>query len=682
MAGLFVSGASHGACVARIGARRGEHKLRSFLMSLEDLVRAMTRSLNFSTLWQHLVTGLPQWAGLIERETRDALRDSLSNPWAQGGARAQSSEALSWLKARSGVVAQAYVRALAQRVKEELAPPAAPDLQMREFLLDSAPMLSLMDEGSMQEGIETGRLAREVEQLTEGTLRELRSLCLGLPGRPMHEPELAYPLTPTIVAEAFSQTLADLGCEPELRLPILRACTTVLGRETLRMFEQHLQWLRDQGLRPLATRLRPATAPGGSAYIGIDRLFSAPAGETLGASAVGSVATQAGLAPPLVRKLEQLTRTLARQTRAGAAMDAVWQRLQAQVERLSPHELSALQQPEHPFWRLIDRLAALSAVQSPGDPEMRELAGRLAPMLAELERPQELSTEAFDSALSELDSVPGDFGMTRPAGLESSLDQETRRREVEPTVRAQLQEQLRQTPVPDALRRFLLGPWVQVLTHALVQEGPGAPNTLRYMNLVPDLLTTLNRLQRGRVPTVLERQALLDGARDGMQAAALPSHVVDGHLGDLAQLLSGIGKLALNLATPAQVVVPSSPSVAEVPGWPALAGEEWAGHAELATVPMRLEDNDHARAERSAWIDGLAVGDLCRLMLQGRWVTALLTWRSDNGQFFMFKSRRGSGTQTVTRRGLDRLRAEGLATQVEAGQMLARALDTMLPPDQ
>jgi hypothetical protein len=64
---------------------------------------------------------------------------------------------------------------------------------MREFLLDSSPMLSLMDETSMQEGIETGRLAQQVAHLTESTLRELRSLCAMLPGRPMHEPELAFP---------------------------------------------------------------------------------------------------------------------------------------------------------------------------------------------------------------------------------------------------------------------------------------------------------------------------------------------------------------------------------------------------------------------------------------------------------------------------------------------------------
>lgn len=644
----------------------------------------MTRRISFQTLWQHIVAGLPEWAASVEGGTKDALLNGLSDPWQQGRVRAVASDALSWLKARHGVVAQAHVRALAQRVKEELAPAAAPDVQMRDFLLNSSPMLSLMDENSMQEGIETGRLARQVDQLTEATLRELRSLCLGLPGRPMHEPELAYPLNPTIIGESFCQALIDLSCDPELRLPILRACASVLGRETLRMLEQHLQWLRDQGLRPQSARLRGPTMIGGPAYIGIDRLFSAPPGENpaaIGASGpVGAAAVQAGLAPPLVRKLEQLTRTLARQTHAGAAMDAVWARLRVQVQRLGPNELSALQHPQHPFWRLLDRLAALSAVQAPGDPEMRDLAARLGPMLAQLERSQDLSEESFDSALSELDSVPGDFGSTRPVELESALNLASRRSEIEPTVRAQLQDQLRQAPVSADVRQFLLGPWLQVLTHALAQHGAGAAVTVRCMNLVPDLLAALSRVRQGAVPTMQERQVLLDRARDGMQAAVLPGQVVDGHLASLARELSGIDKIALGGPGPSTVVVTSSPTVAEMPA-SALHSEEWAGHAELATVPMTLEGSDAGRVEREAWINGLAVGDLCRLMLYGRWVTALLTWRSDNGQFFMFKSRRGSGDQTITRRALDRLRAEGLATHVEPGQMLARALDTMLASD-
>jgi hypothetical protein len=50
------------------------------------------------------------------------------------------------------------------------------------------------------------------------------------------------------------------------------------------------------------------------------------------------------------------------------------------------------------------------------------------------------------------------------------------------------------------------------------------------MNLVPDLLTTVGRLRRGEVPTLIERQALLDGAREGMMYAGFAMHLIDGHM--------------------------------------------------------------------------------------------------------------------------------------------------------
>lgn len=642
----------------------------------------MPSSCNYQALWRHVVDTLPPWAERVERGLRDSLLQAQSDRWETGVNRGEAAEALSWLKARPGLLPQALVRAIVQRVKEELAPPVAPDRQARDFLLDSSPMLSLMDDQSVQEGIVTGRLTRQVDQACEGTLRELRSLGLTLPGRPMHEPELAYPLSPALLGESLSQALRDLGCATELRMAALQAAGAALVVEGRSLFDQHLAWLRQAGVQPQKPRLRSADELGGASYIGIDRLFSAPpepppAPVLPGVVTVGATAAQAGLAPPLVRKLEQLTRTLARQSHAGPAMEPVWRRLLAQVERLSADELGRLRQPDHPFWRLLDRLAALSAVHSPGDPEMRELASRLGPMLAQLEQPAAPSLASFDTALSQLDSVPSDLGGTRPMELESAFDQAARRQQVEPTVRAQLLEQLRQTPVPDILRQFLLGPWHQVLSGVLVKDGTGSASTLRYMNLVGDLLAAVARLRRGTVPSPLERQSLLDTARDGMAGAALPVHVVDGYLADLSRVLSGVDKIAL-----AQAVAPSEPEViTEVPGLAALSGEEWQGHAELPTVPVPLDEDDGGRAELEAWVQGLKAGDLCRVMLQGRWVTALLNWRSDNGQFYMFRSRVGSGTHTLTRQALTRLRSEGLATRIEPGQLLARALETMLPQD-
>lgn len=664
---------------------------------------------SFQNLWQHLVRGLPDWTGWVER----SIKDGLLNGRGTSGSRTLNADALIWLKSRPNVLAQAFARSLVQRMKEELEEPQAPDLAMRSFLLDSAPMLSLMDENSVQEGIEVGRIGRQIDHAAEGTLRELRSLCMNLPGRPLHEPDMAYPLLPNLIGEALSQSLSDLGCDSELRVPVLQTAVQILPSEVLRLYEKHLQWLRDAGVSPKAPklRMRSPTEPGGAAYIGIDRLFSAPpaAPPSLPPSVTDlqASAQHAGLTPALATKLSQLTRILARQSRAGAEMDGVWKRLRARVERLGPDELASLESPHHPFWRLLDRLAALSMVQSPNDPDMRDLAARMGPMLAQLEKPEPLSQDTVDSALAELNTVPGEIGGTRPMEFETALDLEARRQEIEPAVKSQLVEQLRGLAVPDALRQFLMGPWVQVLTRSLAKNGPDARESMIYMNLVAELLNAVASQRKGHGLSPLAQQALLDSARHGMVTAGLPVHMVDGYLKDLTAVILGmtlgmqdsassapslLGELggesipsqaAWQRPTKDAVVVPSSPSLAHGDEWQDLmGGDEWQGHAELTTVPMALMgDAEDAAKLRDAWLSTLRVGDICRLMMQGRWQTALLTWQSDNGNFFMFKTRHSTGTQTVTRKVLGRLRSEGLATHIEPGQLLAKALEAMPSSD-
>jgi hypothetical protein len=129
-------------------------------------------------------------------------------------------------------------------------------------------------------------------------------------------------------------------------------------------------------------------------------------------------------------------------------------------------------------------------------------------------------------------------------------------------------------------------------------------------------------------------------------------------------------------ADPAEARLMSDGAAASGAGpWEDTESKAWMGHANLETVPFAFdEEAPEAAAQRQAWINALKAGAICRLMLEGRWATAQLVWRSDNGQFFMFKGALATGTQTLTRRVLERLRSEGLATVVEPGQTLAKAL--------
>ncbi|PTT87336.1 hypothetical protein DBR42_11850, partial [Pelomonas sp. HMWF004] len=98
----------------------------------------------------------------------------------------------------------------------------------------------------------------------------------------------------------------------------------------------------------------------------------------------------------------------------------------------------------------------------------------------------------------------------------------------------------------------------------------------------------------------------------------------------------------------------------------------------LPTVPMALDDADQADAQLSGWLDSLRPGVRCKLYLQGRWTTAQLAWRSDNGEFFMFTSSLAGGMHSLTWRGLKRLRGGGLATDVAEPSAVQRAIGGLL----
>ena len=64
--------------------------------------------------------------------------------------------------------------------------------------------------------------------------------------------------------------------------------------------------------------------------------------------------------------------------------------------------------------------------------------------------------------------------------------------------------------------------------------------------------------------------------------------------------------------------------------------------------------------------------------MQGQWTTARLLWTSTNRQFYMFTSDKAGRMHSMTRRALERLRAEGLATSLEDRSLMQRAVDSVL----
>ena len=64
----------------------------------------------------------------------------------------------------------------------------------------------------------------------------------------------------------------------------------------------------------------------------------------------------------------------------------------------------------------------------------------------------------------------------------------------------------------------------------------------------------------------------------------------------------------------------------------------------------------------------------CRLFLLERWMNTHLVWRSAGRTMFVFSSRHGGRTHSLSRRSLQKLRAAGLAATIERGQFVAQAM--------
>jgi hypothetical protein len=353
-------------------------------------------------------------------------------------------------------------------------------------------------------------------------------------------------------------------------------------------------------------------------------------------------------------------------------MRALLARLSAPAVRTAESEAGVMLSLDHPVWRLIDRIASLSSVSDGGsDGGLVTLAKLLEPIVVALEQAERPGAHIFHEALNRVGEVTMqlnsarlstvarlDVDLTRPTQnvdlnpAEPAVPREPH--EIDATLRRQVAARLRGSSAPPPLRQFLLGPWVTVMAHAIVQHGALSNQAVRLQDAVDDFIRygEEKACEQERLP---DPTALLELAAQGMQSAQISSHQLQASLVELRDVL----RLEMSLAE-------------------MLGGGD--GDHQPSTIPMDMVDTDAdtpAKQDREAWLAELVPGDLCRMFLQGRWINAQLTWRSTSGQFCVFASRHGGRLHSLTRRQLARLRTAGLATTIQHGQQVRDAVDTL-----
>ncbi len=241
--------------------------------------------------------------------------------------------------------------------------------------------------------------------------------------------------------------------------------------------------------------------------------------------------------------------------------------------------------------------------------------------------------------------------------------------------------------VPDAISRFLLGPWAQVMAEARLSAKPGTTDPGRYQELVDALIWSvqpeLTRANTGQLARLLPK--LLPKLREGLASIDYPADRTEAVFELLMQLHQQAFTPGPRVAAPA-TAAPAAAAPTETPAaepaqpapldddpWVAPSEARESGYIDISQSPdSEGADSAPETAPSNAAplqqlpASTITVGTWVNLQVAGQWERTQLSWIGSHGNLFLFTSASGR-TQSMTLRLLDRLLQQG-ALQVLAEQ--------------
>lgn len=680
-----------------------------------------------SALQLHLdpvLAGLPDFARRVVAATTDTLRGS-SLTLAVAQDRQQVFATMEVLHRHATGWAESFANLLDQGVREAMED-RGPAGRARTPQFARADELTLVDERQAEEDIETSRTVMQIEELAEWELREVQAYVAALRGDSTIRRE-ANPLRPEIFARALSHSSRSLPLATPARMLLLRTAGTEMGRLLRESYAALCRSLAQKGIEPLAFRATPAQAPATSSRDAFGQVLgklraAAPAGGSAAVSAPldarlaelnrriapetlpvpldaphvtvpnvlqqlkaapASAATHAD--PELVALLAKLFDQILADPRLLAPVRSVLGRLQVSVARVALRDPNLLTQHDHPTWLLLDRVASHCAGYADlKDERMSEFLAFVEKLVGRIAADDRPDAALYRRALQQVNDYI-DARAREAIERSRAAVEKLQRIERAEQLRAVLRQQMRQwqgPPISQNLRDFLFGPWVDVLVESMSRHGEDSPQTAELLHTVDELLWSLQPLRsaedRARLRALLP--VMNERLRQGLDLIGLPA---DERAGVLAELRAAHARVlrepTAEELTPEQLVQRMREEEDSGSLW--FDSEGGVDRSALPTVPIGLmsqQDTEAGRLAREAWQARLVPGTWYLMFVQGRWVTAQLTWVSDNKQFFLFASQHAGQSHSMTRRALERLLDEGLVAVLEERSLLQRAADSML----
>lgn len=651
---------------------------------------------------------LPHWVARAVAQAVDSL-DRARLTTREPALRAALGDVGSCLRAQRTMWVQQLVQSLARALDDDAAGPQAPD----PASADAAMTLTLVDEDAVDEDIALSRLVQAAESDAEASLRELAARCSSMRGLASVSPD-ANPMRPTVVAGAVRRAVADFGLPGAQRVLLLRELGAAMGSQLVSVYAAQRDRLIEWGVEPARFTLRLSlgeAAPGrdaGACPVSLEPRASSPvaamAADALQRLGVCDAAGAPDQAPDV---MAQLVALLLSRAPVDDGMRALIRRLDGPARRMAAHDPQVWTSPDHPLWRLLDRVVAAGSAHDAAGVDGGHAADAATDRLgAALERAVQLleATRQPDAAVCEAALTDVEFAITglldeqarRVAPQAEALHQHQVRADVEGRLREQIVQQVRGSGAPPSLRQFLVGPWAVALAHTATTLGADSEQMKVQAELVDDLIAACNRPVGARLSRSLFTRCITH-VRLGLGDAAFPEARVQAELADLEQVLLGPWQAhvdgepvhELSAAREADAGVPAAPVLPFSVTMPYAATAPFdsaAGlglHEALPTVPIDMDNGDngphgdHMPDRSAAWLDSLEPGQFCRLFLLERWMNTHLVWRSAGRTMFVFSSRHAGRTHSLSRRSLQKLRAAGLATTLERGQHIAQAMQDL-----
>lgn len=609
------------------------------------------------------------------------------------------------LESHRELIAVRFVEAFAASLDAAHGASISPSRAARSMSFDE---LELMGDEQVQETVDSARVQQVIKMASEEALVTLNARMSRAQGLQRVRPE-ANPLRTEVVVAALFTALNGLHVDPAVRARWLQTGAMALGEELHGMYTRLANLLDSWGIVPAGynviqapeSRFPPVAAPGAAAPV---RTESVPSASVLGS---GALLTLDHLHQLLVGNLEQsnhdpgdpvassagngMVRTLAAEVVTlmlrGIAEDSrLLVPLREQLAGMKPALLQLARSDPRFFAdrnnsarRLLDTVTERSlAFTSEQDPGYEAFANEVQAIVRALQAPGPDLSGRFSALLAGLnrsrrDALVPAQAQARGLAVQTLVRVEQRNLLAE-RVLAEFTARNDFERAPGVVRRFLSGPWAQVVAQARMDAvesadpgralSPTESPALRYTDILPDLLWSsqlaLASCNRPRLIKVIP--GVLRTLREGLDSIDYPRAQAEAFFQALMGLHEAAYKTQRNDAAPDGL--PSRQGDLEPEPWMQPAEARDTGFLDdmamdtqpafVDTQPMQRDwaDIKAEMAPRNA--QALPVGTWVDVWQDGQAVRCQITWASPHGTMFLFTGSDGRSL-SMTRRGLDRL---------------------------